>query len=113
MRSVGDPNRPTLVAASVVRTDHYGVGVECRINGVAIHCAEHGTGMPLVALHGAGVDHREIEAAVEAIVPGTGYRRIYPDLPGMGRSRADGLTCNDDVVKGLLHRWRARSGRLR
>lgn len=54
---------------------------------------------PLVALHGAGVDHREIEAAVEAIVPGTGYRRIYPDLPGMGGSTTDGLTCNDDVVK--------------
>ena len=56
------------------------------------------TGMPLVALHGAGVDHREIEAAIEAIIPDSGYRRIYPDLPGMGRSTADGLTCNDDVV---------------
>jgi pimeloyl-ACP methyl ester carboxylesterase len=55
----------------------------------------------VVALHGAGVDHREIEAAVEAIVPGAGYRRIFPDLPGMGRSTTDGLTCNDDVV-GLL-----------
>jgi pimeloyl-ACP methyl ester carboxylesterase len=30
-----------------------------------------------------------------------GYRRIYPDLPGMGRSTTDGLTCNDDVVKLL------------
>ncbi len=76
-------------------------GMECRINGVAVHFVEHGTGVPLLALHGAGVDHREIEAAVEAIVPGTGYRRIYPDLPGMGRSTADGLTGNDDVVKLL------------
>jgi pimeloyl-ACP methyl ester carboxylesterase len=83
------------------RTDQYGVGMECRINGVAINFVEHGTGVPLLALHGAGVDHREIEAAVEAIVPGTGYRRIYPDLPGMGRSTTNGLTCNDDVVKLL------------
>lgn len=75
--------------------------MECRINGVVVHCVEHGTGMPLVALHGAGVDHREIEAAVEAIVPATGYRRIYPDLPGMGHSATNGLTCNDDVVKLL------------
>jgi pimeloyl-ACP methyl ester carboxylesterase len=82
-------------------TDHYGVGMECRINDVAVHFVEHGTGMPLVALHGAGVDHREIEAAVESIVPGTGYRRIYPDLPGMGRSTTEGLACNDDVVKLL------------
>ena len=75
--------------------------MEYRIDGVAIHFVEHGTGVPLVALHGAGVDHREIEAAIEAIVPGAGYRRIYPDLPGMGRSTTDGLTGNDDVVKLL------------
>jgi pimeloyl-ACP methyl ester carboxylesterase len=75
--------------------------MECRINGVALHFVEHGAGVPLVALHGVGVDHREIEAAVEAIVPGTGYRRIYLDLPGMGCSTSDGLTCNDDVVKLL------------
>ncbi len=54
--------------------------------------------MPLVALHGAGVDHREIEAATEALGPSARYRRIYPDLPGMGRSTTAGLTCNDDVV---------------
>lgn len=72
--------------------------MECRINELAVHYVERGTGMPLVALHGAGVDHREIEAAVEAIVAGTGLRRIYPDLPGMGRSTTDGLSCNDDVV---------------
>lgn len=68
------------------------------INDVTIHFVEHGAGTPLIALHGAGVDHREIEAAVEAVVPSTGYRRIYPDLPGMGRSTTGGLSCNDDVV---------------
>jgi pimeloyl-ACP methyl ester carboxylesterase len=75
--------------------------MECWINGVTVHFVEHGAGAPMVALHGAGVDHREIEAAVEAIVPDTGYRRIYPDLPAMGRSTSDGLTCNDDVVQLL------------
>jgi pimeloyl-ACP methyl ester carboxylesterase len=74
--------------------------VEYRINGVLIHYVEHGSGVPLVALHGSGVDHREVEAAIEGIVP-AGYRRIYPDLPGMGRSTADGLTGNNDVVKLL------------
>jgi hypothetical protein len=44
---------------------------------------EHGAGIPLVALHGSGVDDREIEAAVEAVVRSTGYRRIYPDLPAL------------------------------
>ena len=72
--------------------------MECRINEVTVNYAEYGSGVPLVALHGAGVDHREIEAAVEAVVPDSGYRRIYPDLPGMGRSTTGGLACNDDVV---------------
>ena len=72
--------------------------MQCTINDVTVHYVEHGAGVPLIALHGAGVDHREIEAAVEAIVPDTGYRRIYPDLPGMGRTTTNGLTCNNDVV---------------
>lgn len=72
--------------------------MECRIKQAAVHYVEHGAGVPLVALHGAGVDHREIEAAVEAIVPRAGNRRIYPDLPGMGHSTSDGLTSNNDVV---------------
>jgi pimeloyl-ACP methyl ester carboxylesterase len=62
---------------------------------------EHGHGMPLVALHGAGVDHREIEAAVEAALPNSDTRRIYPDLPGMGRSTAGSLAANEDVVTVL------------
>ena len=80
------------------RIDYYDVDMERRINDVLIHYVEHGCGVPLVALHGAGVDHREIKAAIEAVVPGSGYRRIYPDLPGMGRSTTGGLGCNDDVV---------------
>ncbi len=71
------------------------------IDTVTINLVEHGSGIPLVALHGSGVDHREIEAAVEAVVPSVGYRRIYPDLPGMGGSTAGGLNCNDDVVSLL------------
>jgi pimeloyl-ACP methyl ester carboxylesterase len=77
--------------------------VEYRNDRTVIHYVEHGAGVPLVALHGAGVDHRELQAAVEPVVPGRGYRRIYPDLPGMGRSTADGLSSNSDVVRLLGH----------
>jgi pimeloyl-ACP methyl ester carboxylesterase len=38
---------------------------------------------------GASVDHREAEACFEpAPRAGDGYRRIYPDLPGLGRTPA-------------------------
>lgn len=72
--------------------------MQARIDGVVLNYVEHGTGVPLVALHGAGVDHRELEAAIEAVGIDAGYRRIYPDLPGMGASTADGLSSNDEVV---------------
>ncbi|MGA7204449.1 MAG: alpha/beta hydrolase, partial [Specibacter sp.] len=72
--------------------------MERRIHDVRIHYVEHGGGVPLVALHGAGVDHRETEAGIEALHPRPGYRRIYPDLPGMGRSTTGCLGSNNDVV---------------
>lgn len=50
---------------------------------------EHGAGRPVLVLHGAGVDHHETEACFESVFAGTqGYRRVYPDLPGMGRTAA-------------------------
>lgn len=78
--------------------DDYHAAMQCRIGDVDLHYAQHGTGAPLIALHGAGVDHREIEAALEPLMATTGLRRIYPDLPGMGRSTATGLESNDAVV---------------
>src|SRR6476660_5063745 len=72
--------------------------MQCQVGDVSMHYVEHGAGTPVLALHGAGVDHREIEAAIEAIDLAPDCRRIYPDLPGMGRSTTDSLTCNYDVV---------------
>lgn len=72
--------------------------MDCRINEAVIHYVEHGTGVPLVALHGVGVDHRELESALEPMLAGSGCRRIYPDLPAMGHSTATGLTSNNDVA---------------
>ena len=76
----------------------------CRVGGVEVHYAEHGKGLPLIALHGAGVDHRELESALEpALAERGGHRRVYVDLPGMGRTPApEHLTSNDDVVDLLV-----------
>jgi pimeloyl-ACP methyl ester carboxylesterase len=70
------------------------------VNGVPVHYVERGAGTPVLALHGSGVDHRELLAALEPVFAGRpGYRRLYPDLPGMGRTPApEGVDSNDDVV---------------
>ena len=72
---------------------------------VVVHYVEHGTGRPLLALHGAGVDHRETEACFEHILDGVaGLRRIYPDLPGMGRTSApETMRGADDVLDTLFN----------
>jgi len=70
------------------------------VNGVPVHHVARGAGTPVLALHGSGVDHREVLAALEPVFAGRpGYRRLYPDLPGMGRTPApEGVDSNDDVV---------------
>jgi pimeloyl-ACP methyl ester carboxylesterase len=74
-----------------------------RAGPTIVHFVEHGSGRPALILHGAGVDHREAEACFEPAFAGTeGIRRIYPDLPGMGRTAAEGIDSADDVVGVLL-----------
>ncbi len=78
--------------------------MEIRAGQVVIYCVEHGAGWPVLVLHGAGVDHREAEACFEPALDGVpGLRRIYPDLPGMGRTVApESLRSAADVLRTLL-----------
>ena len=71
---------------------------------VEVHHVEHGSGRPVLVLHGAGVDHREAEACFEPALAGVpGLRRVYPDLPGMGRTVApESLRSADDVLDTML-----------
>ncbi|AUH33151.1 alpha/beta fold hydrolase [Paracoccus tegillarcae] len=45
-----------------------------------------GNGPPVVFLHGWLMDHGDEFASYDAVFAARGYRRIYFDLPGMGRS---------------------------
>jgi pimeloyl-ACP methyl ester carboxylesterase len=78
--------------------------LQSEVNGIPVHYAEHGDGTPVVALHGVGVDHREMVASLEPVFAGRpGHRRIYPDLPGMGRTLApETVASTDDVLDILL-----------
>jgi pimeloyl-ACP methyl ester carboxylesterase len=81
--------------------------VRANVNGIPVHYAQRGRGTPVLGLHGGGVDHREIMAALEPLFADRpGYRRLYPDLPGMGRTPApewvDGTDAVLEVLLGLV-----------
>jgi pimeloyl-ACP methyl ester carboxylesterase len=76
--------------------------------GCAVHAwlAGSKSGLPLVMLHGAGVDHRTFDPQLEEL--SRGYRLAVPDLRGHGRSRPNARPFSiseavDDVLALLDH----------
>jgi pimeloyl-ACP methyl ester carboxylesterase len=78
--------------------------MECRVRDIPIYYEEIGTGKPLLMLHGSHTDHREMLRKMEPLFEQrSGWRRIYPDLPGRGRTpAANWITCQDDILEILL-----------
>ncbi|WP_020660272.1 alpha/beta fold hydrolase [Amycolatopsis benzoatilytica] len=67
-----------------------------------MHYVEHGTGTPVLAVHGWTPDHRLMTGCLEPVFERRpGYRRLYPDLPGMGRSPAGSARGSDDLLAAL------------
>jgi pimeloyl-ACP methyl ester carboxylesterase len=78
--------------------------LEVLVHGLPVHVEEAGEGRPLLVLHGLGADHRFGLHRYEPVFGvRDGWRRIYPDLPGMGRTLgAAWLTSPEDYVDLLL-----------
>ncbi|GGU37311.1 alpha/beta fold hydrolase [Lentzea flava] len=67
-----------------------------------MHFVEHGSGTPVLAIHGWTPDHRLMLGCLEPLfATRPGYRRLYPDLPAMGKSPADGVNSSDDMLAAL------------
>ncbi len=67
----------------------------------------HGSGRPLLVLHGGYLDHRHIVNVMEpSFDESSNWKRIYPDLPGHGlTSIADSIQNHDqvlDVLSGFM-----------
>jgi len=79
--------------------------MECRIRDLDVYCDVRGQGMPVVMIHGMGVDHRVMTSCMEPVFEARpeAWKRIYFDLPGMGRTPgADWIGRSDDVVDLIL-----------
>ena len=68
----------------------------------SLHAEVVGSGVPVVALHGFGPDLRLMRGMLEPVFEHEpGYRRVYVDLPGCGRSPATGVESTSDVVTAV------------
>jgi pimeloyl-ACP methyl ester carboxylesterase len=77
--------------------------MECKIKDLSINYEIIGEGKPIVMIHGYYPDHRLMMGCMEPIfrVDG-GYRRIYIDLPGMGKSESAEWINNSDIMLDIV-----------
>jgi pimeloyl-ACP methyl ester carboxylesterase len=75
--------------------------VECRVGDIGVYYEVIGEGRPIVMLHGLGGDHSEMVFELEHLFARRdGWKRIYLDLPGMGKTPAPpGMSTRDEVLQ--------------
>jgi len=76
----------------------------CDLGNVSIYYETYGEGVPVLMIHGFYPDHRLMKGCMEPIFAGMpGWKRIYFDLPGMGRTRKEvWIDCSDRVLEVVL-----------
>jgi hypothetical protein len=62
-RRLGGARRRPPAPADRTATGEEAELVLANLNGIQVHYADHGSGLPVLGLHGGGVDHREIMGA--------------------------------------------------
>lgn len=82
--------------------------MECKLDFGTIHYEAYGDGRPMLVLHGGYLDHRHMVSVIEPLFEQReGWKRIYPDLPGHGRSTvADCVSTHEqvlDIVQLFMH----------
>jgi pimeloyl-ACP methyl ester carboxylesterase len=75
--------------------------MKCQFENITVNYQTIGQGRPILLLHGYWLDHRQMLGCMEPVLEGrNGYRRIYLDLPGMGRTPgADWITNSDQMLE--------------
>jgi len=78
--------------------------MESKLENLTIHYEMMGEGKPIVMLHGWSADHRHMVSDMEPFFKQRqGWKRIYPDLPGMGQTPGtDWITTQDQMLDVVL-----------
>ena len=79
--------------------------MECKVRDLTIYYETHGTGTPILMIHGWSPDHRLMKGCMEPIFRqiDASWQRIYFDLPGMGKTKGQPwITGTDQMLDVVL-----------
>lgn len=78
--------------------------MECDLEDIKIYYEIYGEGCPVLMIHGWPVDHRIMKGCMEPLFKTrSSYKRIYFDLPGMGKTKSeDWINSSDDFLNIIL-----------
>lgn len=77
--------------------------MKCKIKDLEINYEVYGKGKPIIMIHGYYPDHRLMTGCFEPILKDRNeYKRIYIDLPGMGKTRSKEWIKNSDVMLDIV-----------
>ena len=78
--------------------------MECELKDITIHYELFGLGRPIIMLHGWSVDHHHMMSSMEPLFKHRdGWKRIYLDLPGHGKTPGkDWITNQDKILEVVL-----------
>ncbi|MCL2575991.1 MAG: alpha/beta hydrolase [Defluviitaleaceae bacterium] len=80
--------------------------MECIINNLPIYYEEYGKGKPVLCIHRFTEDHGLMKGCLEPIFKNLdGYRRIYLDMPGMGKTPSADWITNADIMLDTLKKF--------
>lgn len=77
--------------------------MNCKVQDILINYEIIGEGKPVIIIHGSHVDHRLMKGCMEPIFNNSNkYKRIYLDLPGMGKTKAPKWLKASDMMLAII-----------
>jgi pimeloyl-ACP methyl ester carboxylesterase len=75
--------------------------MKAELKRIVVDYEQHGEGRPILMLHGWGSNRRRLLRSMEPLFQARqGWKRIYPDLPGHGKTPSqDWITNHDQVLE--------------
>ncbi len=100
---MGQNHGQEYIAYSPIGRERKEYNLQCTLSKITVDYETIGAGKPIVMLHGYGVDRHLMKGCMEPIFQTQpGWRRIYLDLPGMGRTPGAEWIKNSDQMLEIV-----------